>query len=288
MQATVQMRRATPADKQFLVAIARAWDPNDFVPEVYDMWMEDTPPTGLYVAEAEGRIVGCHAEDWTVPDEVYFYGMRISPEAQGKGIGTAYCRAQVAQAVGNGARHIWLTSVLDNFRAHRTVEKNGFVNRGEWVVYDAIDGLTVAAERRLARPAGPGDRELVAAFVEQSRGEAMVDVMPASSFWYSTATTRDSDWDLERMAVVEEDGRLQGLMLWSVTEGCLYVRRIEGSEEAAADLLAFAAERAAEAGVTKWSASLPKRCDHLLAPLAIPEEHAFRTYLFHYNAEDRA
>lgn len=288
MQTMLHMRRATPADKPFVVAVSRAVDPDDFVPELFDMWMENTPPTGLCVAEAGGRIVGCHAEDWVVPDEVYFYGMRIDPEVQGQGIGSAYCRAQIEQAVGNGARHIWLTSVLDNVRAHRTVEKNGFVNRGEWVVYDAIEGLTVSAERRLARAATPGDQKMVHDFLAGLRNEVLAGVIASPYFWYSTITTRESDWEPEHMAVVEHGGRLHGLMLWSVTEGCLYVRRLEGTEEAAADLLAFAAERAAEAGVTRWSASLPKRCDHLLAPLAIPEEHAFRTYVFHCAAEDRA
>lgn len=273
------MRRATPADREAVVALSRAVNPDDFIAHVYDFWMGGDGPDGLYLAEQEGRLVGCYALEFHGPGQAYFLAMRIHPEAQGKGIGSLFCRAQVEQALSVGAEDIYLFSVLDNQRAHRTVAKNGFVNRGAWLVYDAVKELPASLPTGGARWATAADAEAIARF-RQERSDGALDGVIASPYTgWAIRTEEPGEWDLAQTALVEGADGLAGVMLLRPSEEDLLVRWLDGSPAAVADLLGLAC---AQRGELPLSLSLPLAREPLLAPLGLDPEAAFRAYVFHF------
>ncbi|HYF91640.1 MAG TPA: GNAT family N-acetyltransferase [Symbiobacteriaceae bacterium] len=283
MISPIRVRKATPADKDAVVALVRAINPDDFVQHIFD----DVVGSDLYVAELDGRIVACHAEDWVGPDNVFLYAMRVHPDMQGQGVGTVYAGLQVADAAHRGARHLWLASAYANKRAHRTVEKNGFANLGPWFIYEEQAAPEALPAPGRARAGRPGDIPALEAFLERLSGQVLADVVPARGYPYGFSYAGPGDWDLDDLVVVEGPAGLEGVMLLRTCWGeQLYVRRLEGTPEAAADLLAYAARWGREKGLTKWCASLPLRCEPLLAPLGWDPGKCERWYIFHRSVVD--
>ncbi|MDF2627321.1 MAG: GCN5-related N-acetyltransferase [Symbiobacteriaceae bacterium] len=299
MTLAITVRKATPADKDAVVALCRAIEPRDYVPEMFDEAAAAPPPQGLYVAELDGRVVGCHLVDVTAPGTGFFFGMRIDPRVQGQGIGSAYAGLQVAEAVAGGLRRLFLTSAPGNVRAHRTVEKNGFVNRGEWVIWEmgepgavgAAEPSGAGAQPLRVRAGTPADLPAVAAFQGAMAGQVLSEVIAAPDFPYGFSIIGDEDWAVEDLVVAEEvaSADLAGLMLLRQIEidgqRQTYVRRLEGSLEAAAALLDYARSWAGARGLEKWCVSLPARCEPLLAPLGLDPAKCERWYMFEYEAK---
>lgn len=280
----IAMRKATPADKEAVALLCRAIDPDDYVPNMFDDAVSHEGPGGLYVAEQAGRIVGCHGLDWREPDNAFLYAMRIHPDLQGRGIGTEYCRLQIEQAARVGVRHLFLSSAVKNVRAHRIVEKNGFVNLGQWIIYEERPVPAIPAEPGRARAGRPEDLPRVAAFQERLAGQVMAGVMPAEDYPYGFGLMRDEDWAVENLVVVDGADGLEGVMLLATCWGDqLYIRRLEGTPAAASDLLGYAAAWGQARGLTQWCVSLPARCEQLIAPLGFKEEDCWRWFMFYYQ-----
>lgn len=281
----ISMRRAVPADKDAITALCRAINPNDYVPDLLDHNMTLDPPSGFYVAEQDGQVVGCHALDSFQSGNAFLYAMRVDPRLQGRGIGTAYARLQIEDAVRQGIHNLFLSSALTNLPAHKTVERNGFVNRGRWFIYESVT-VAAAPHAGRARQARPEDAQLIAAFRERLAGEVMSEIIPACDYPYGFSTMDDSDWALEDLVLVEGDGTLEGvMMLRKAWNDEIYIRRLEGSPEAAAQLLGYAADWGKAQGLDKWVMSLPERCEHLIAPMGLDPEACERWFIFHYRAE---
>lgn len=275
------MRRATPDDKAEVVALCKAINEHDFIPDAYDSWMTYTGPEGFYVAEQAGRIVACFCLEFHAPGQAYLLAMRIHPDVQGKGFGTRFCQMQVEYVRSLGVQEVYLLSVLDNHRAHRTVEKNGFSSRGAWLVYDALTDLPALPAAQRARWATPDDHGQIERFRTARNPVMPCDVISSRWTCWAVVTPSPVDWELANTAVVEGEGGLEGLMLLSETEAGLLIRWLDGTPHAAADLLAFAVERMAERGLPEMAISLPMSAEPLLAPLMLNPANAFRAYVFH-------
>lgn len=278
------MRKAVPADKDAVAALCRAIAPRDYVPDMFD-WAVSAG--NLYVFELDGQIVGCHARKWTAPGNVFLFAMRIDPSVQGRGIGSAYVAEQVAEAVREGARHLFLASAPANVRAHRTVEKHGFVNEGDWIIYEEVPIPAVALPPGRARAGRPDDLPRVAALQVGLAGEVLADVIAHADFPYSFAVMREEDWHaVADLAVVEGPDGLEGVMLLGqMEEAQLYIRRLEGTPAAAAELLGYALAWGAANGLTHLSISLPARCERLLGPLGLDPQKCEQWFIFHHRAE---
>lgn len=273
-----RIRRASPEDREPITAICRAFDPEDWVPEALDWLVGEQEPKGLYVAEQEGRVIGLYHLDSPAPGEAYFSAMRIDPAMQGQGLGSLFCRAQVEQARSLGLSTTYLLSLLDNLPAHRTVQKNGFANLGAWYVRGELPAVSFAPDLDRARPATPDDMAEVRAFLARLDQDPLEQVIASRSHPYMVCSVRACDWVPENIVVVMGPEGLEGLMLLAVTSDDVIIRALEGRQETAAHLLAYASSQRGEG--RSWSLSLPARCEPLLAPLGLDPREAFRAYVF--------
>lgn len=275
-----RIRAATPADKETVVRIARSFDPDDWVPYEYDNMLKDAAERhGLFVAEVEGQVVGCYAMEFSSATDAYFMAMRLDPAVQGKGLGSLLCRAQVEQAAGLGARQIYLLSNVENRAAHRTVEKNGFVNLGAYSVW-AMDRIPALPAPRWSRPARGSDLPAVEQMLAGSAvsGADAVICIPESPWVVRTLT--NEVWNPANLFVTGGEAGLEGFLAWSVAGPYLVIRRLEGSPEAAADLLAAAVAEAVRQECKGIDIGLSARCEPLLRPLGLTEQQRHPQFVF--------
>ena len=104
----------------------------------------------MYLYRESGIIVGAmavtmyqgedyHAIDWTeqVADDkvAVIHILAVSPDAQGKGIGSEMIREAIRLAQNNGMLAIRLDALASNTPAHRIYERLGFEYRGKQHLY---------------------------------------------------------------------------------------------------------------------------------------------------------
>lgn len=98
------IRAALPADLEGLIKMSKSiWEGSDYLPKVAAKWIEEG---GFFVADYNGRIIGCTKISIFPHEVIWFEGLRVQSRFQGKGIGRllnafAY---QVAMAISKGMK----------------------------------------------------------------------------------------------------------------------------------------------------------------------------------------
>jgi len=87
-----------------------------------------------------------HTIEWSqqVPDEkvAVIHILAVSPDAQGKGIGSEMIREAIRLAQNNGMQTIRLDALASNTPAHKIYERLGFEYRGKQHLYAENTGWT--------------------------------------------------------------------------------------------------------------------------------------------------
>lgn len=98
----------------------------------------------LFVAEAEGRIVGwCDISVMSRPGTEHcgVLGMGLLPQWRGRGLGRQLMEAALAKAAANGLERVQLDVYVDNARAIALYEKMGFELEGKRRRARKLDGV---------------------------------------------------------------------------------------------------------------------------------------------------
>ena len=145
-------------------------DVTERTPEMatYARWSKGKHPTvegirsyidegSMYLYRERGAIVGAmavtmyqsedyHAIDWSqqIADEkvAVIHILAVSPDAQGKGIGSEMIRETIRLARDKGMQAVRLDALASNTPAHRLYERLGFEYRGEQHLYAENTGWT--------------------------------------------------------------------------------------------------------------------------------------------------
>ena len=156
--------------KDFETIIAFYDDVTDRTPEMgtYARWQKGKHPTeegisayinegSMYIYRERGVIVGAmavtmyqgedyHTIEWSqqVPDEkvAVIHILAVSPDAQGKGLGSEMIREAIRLAQNNGMQAIRLDALASNMPAHKIYERLGFEYRGKQHLYAENTGWT--------------------------------------------------------------------------------------------------------------------------------------------------
>lgn len=267
------VRPMTTADTPEVVALARSIDPADWVPEDLDRWLDTG---GGYVAELPGgRIMAMFHLEVSRPGEAYFSGMRVAPDLQGRGYGTAFGRIQLDLAHARGCDTVWLLSEQGNLWAHRTVERIGFRCVGPW----EITGNPVPAAPAPPLPVVPAAAAAVAEWLAAHPPEGIraVTTAPAGA-WHVMSLQGPADLLRARAFTVPGAG-LMACEPGDPRDGWI-VRWLEGSPGAVAALLARARALAGSGGLL---AALPGPQAEALRPLLGGREWVYRAYAFRYD-----
>lgn len=134
----------------------------------YARWSKGKHPTiegirayidegSMYIYHERGVIVGAmavtmyqgedyHAIEWARQvgndEAAVIHILAVSPDAQGKGIGSEMIREAIHLAQANGMKAVRLDALASNTPAHRIYERLGFVQRGQQHLYAENTGWT--------------------------------------------------------------------------------------------------------------------------------------------------
>jgi GNAT superfamily N-acetyltransferase len=112
------------------------WDGGDYIPSVWEEWLAD--PDGLLgVAEMAGRVVGVFKLTKFSEQEWYMEGLRVHPDAQGKGIAAHIHDYAVETWRRMGSGSIRLVTGSYNIKIHHMCERTGFQRIAEFIPYRA-------------------------------------------------------------------------------------------------------------------------------------------------------
>jgi GNAT superfamily N-acetyltransferase len=131
------------------------WDGDDYVPEVWDDWLND--PNGLLaVAESNGHAIGCSKITLISKGQWWLEGFRVDPKYQGLKVGSCLHNYVTDWWIENGDGTLRLMTDAGNFAVHHVCIKTGYIKTHEVCAYKAtpipepVDYFSIATDLREA------------------------------------------------------------------------------------------------------------------------------------------
>jgi GNAT superfamily N-acetyltransferase len=113
------------------------WDGDDYVPEVWDDWLNDL--SGLFaVAESNGHAIGCSKITLISKGQWWLEGFRVDPKYQGRKVGSRLHNYVTDWWVENGNGTLRLMTDAGNFAVQHVCIKTGYIKTHEVCGYKAI------------------------------------------------------------------------------------------------------------------------------------------------------
>ena len=113
--------------------LQRLWS-DDYILGVFDDWVRDRRGR-LWVAVEDGRVVAVAKLTVMPSREAWLHALRVDPDHQRRGIGTALLEHRLARAKRLGARVARLDTAEDNVAVHRLMRRYGFRRIAAFTVY---------------------------------------------------------------------------------------------------------------------------------------------------------
>jgi GNAT superfamily N-acetyltransferase len=125
----IEMRAARPEDREAVLAFCvNTWDWGDYIEYVWDEWLQD-PKGMLVVATVDGQPAGIARFQMLTPTEVWFEGMRVSPQYRNHGLARAINDFMMAEALKRGASIVRLITESTNTAAIHAIERGNLMHR---------------------------------------------------------------------------------------------------------------------------------------------------------------
>jgi len=253
----LEIRRARPQDRGPILELSKhIWGGDDYLPMVWDHWLEDDEGVLLTVLH-KGRPVGVSKVSVLAPGEVWLEGLRLHPDLQGKGLARQINRVSYREAMKLEPRTIRYSTGAGNEASRRLAERRGF-----WQVASA---LWLWGASRSHRPTGriadPSDVDRVLDFALESRCARATSGLMATGWRFRTLNRRLVR-DLVgkgRVLIISRRGTLRAAAMWDIAhvDDDVCMGFIDGTERdirsLAHDVLATAEAR----GMPDASAMLP-------------------------------
>jgi GNAT superfamily N-acetyltransferase len=113
------------------------WDGDDYVPEVWDDWLND--PVGLLaVAEYNGHAIGCSKIMLISKGQWWLEGFRVDPKYQGRKVGWRIHNYVTDWWLEHGDGTLRLMTDAGNFAVHHVCLKTGYIKTHEVCGYKAM------------------------------------------------------------------------------------------------------------------------------------------------------
>jgi hypothetical protein len=213
------IRTARRSDREAVASFcARIWEGHDYLPRVWDQWLED--PFGAFlVAELDGQPVGTDKITVLGPGEVWLEGLRVDPLQRSKGIAHALNVKAMQIIAGLKPTTIRFSTVYDNRASRYMGERMGFR-----LIFRCQRMLAEALEEDLPRGMLGGERDVddIMAFLHKSPNFRR---MQGQFAWGWTFKTLDRHF-VER--VVAENGALITWRGKRIAGLALYLRQRHG------------------------------------------------------------
>jgi len=123
----MRIRLANEYDKEYIMSwIKEIWGGHDYIPYVWDDWLND-PRGSLYVVDDEGRAIALWHIIW-LDNTAWLEGMRVKPDYRNRGIATMATKYSIKLAGERRVKDVMLLTSSTNKPVIRIMEKLGFEN----------------------------------------------------------------------------------------------------------------------------------------------------------------
>ena len=245
LQSAVQLflRSARREDTVAVMEIsATVWEGHDYLPEVWERWLEQTPEDGfLVVADVDSRLVGIQHTSLQPGGVAWMEGIRVHPEFRNQGIGGRMLEHALSTARTVGCHRSRLSTARINQASSKIAESNGFEEIAIFHIFTAGAADERPGRVRRTKVTTAELQDLRARLHEQ-------DTLVVSEWTAYDLPAQKSPADFTCALVYEVDRRIAGIGLASESRDRtdLCIAYLDGSQEAIAQL---ALAMRAEAGV---------------------------------------
>ncbi len=177
------IRDAESADKsQVLRFASRTWRWGDYIPQVWDDWLND-PNGRIFVGLLDGEVVGMNHVRFLTPEYAWLEGARVNPKDKRKGVATALARHAIEFSSQMGARIARLAVSSENEAAKAHLKKLAFHIEARFVL---MEGSSRSHPRNLTvREPKPSELDSLWSEIRSSAAyRASVGLMCRSWVWY--------------------------------------------------------------------------------------------------------
>jgi len=256
---TLAIRSARRDDKKRILEIsAQIWDGGDYVPSVFDSWVDDAD-SELAVAEQDGLVIAFARRGWLVPGYAWLQGIRSDPAHRGHGAGRAITEHFIAQARREGADTIGLSTYIDNEASIHIIESYGFRRVAAFVLAEAEEIGPEEAGPAASNAVTVGSERAIS-FIRSSMWHRIANghyPWDWSVYPFDRAPERAIDHTPFKLAVVE-DGRIRSLLCTSpqqATGETTFLSFLDGDP---GDFTALLARARRELKPTAWATMIPR------------------------------
>jgi GNAT superfamily N-acetyltransferase len=252
------IRPAQPGDRPAMERIcAHTWDCGDYIPEVWDDWLDDEGGT-LVVGELDGQVVALSRIAYQPGGQIWLEAMRVDPEFRRRGIAARFLDHHITHARQRGARVVRLGTGGNNKATQILTGRAGMECIGTYVLWHALPQPGASRVMFLT----PDHHEQVRAFLRAS------PVLAHTHGLYGVDWVWQELID-ERLAQFLEGGQVAAhfapggdlaALAWFVPEPgaeVLWVGFADGDSAAVTALAGASRVRAAQLGAEKVQVMLP-------------------------------
>jgi len=139
----MRIRQAREKDREYIMSwIKEIWSGHDYIPYVWDEWLND-PCGSLYVVDDRGKAIALWHIIW-LDNTAWLEGMRVKPDYRNRGIATMTARYSIELSKEKGVKNVMLLTSSTNKPVIRIMEKIGFeivgrYNRFKVKEFDKVD-----------------------------------------------------------------------------------------------------------------------------------------------------
>ncbi len=284
------VRRAAAADKPAVVEFcAKIWEGWDYLPRVYDRWQKD-PRGAFLVAELDGRPVGTDKITVLSPGEIWLEGLRVDPDARGRGVALAINRTAMEIIAGLEPRTVRFGTVSDNRASRHMGEQDGFrlIFQCRRMVSEKLDGER-SPEMAAELTAGPGDRDVIMDYLESSENFRSSRGLYAWG-WTFQEMSRDFVGQVlaqEGALLIRDGGRITALALFlPQRHGPRYcLGFIDGGDQEMAALARRFRAAAGRRGAEELFAMVPEKAAAALSEAGFRQEYPVEVVVYELSGE---
>lgn len=133
----VVIRPALPLDRDDVLEFTKhIWEGEDYIPYVWDEWLA-APEGFMVVAEYGGLAIGLGRLTYLAPDQWWLEGLRVNPDREDQGIGSALNDYLLHHWLGHGSGVVRLMTASFRAKVHHLCERSGFSKIGEYTFFAA-------------------------------------------------------------------------------------------------------------------------------------------------------
>ncbi|AZR73210.1 hypothetical protein BBF96_07320 [Anoxybacter fermentans] len=260
----MQFRRATFTDKKRIIEIcSNIWEGDDYIPNILDQWIADDKGEFTVLVE-DGQIMGMGKLTFAEPGVGWLEGLRVAPEARGRGYAREITRYFIRKGREMGFDRLQLSTYYQNDASIHIIESYGFKRIADFYYAEQKVNPTKNLFRDEVMQAtlnGVDYEELVQLFLNAPE-QKVVNGFIGLGWFFKKLKKEELNNAIKRGHIyyLKKDGQIVGgIFIYPdhKKDNSYYIPMVTGTDEAITALLQWVYEDAVRRGFKTLAAMIP-------------------------------